>query len=57
MATVLERIEEAGRAVADELGIDVLVEKDDRGRLPLVSFRPRGFLPTRDAPAEHGRDM
>ena len=56
METVLERIERAAAAVAAELGADVRVERDDRGKLPFVGFRLPGFLPAKDAPAEPGPD-
>jgi len=54
---VLARIERAGAAVATECGMDVVVETDNRGRLPALIFRVRGFSPPRDAPTETGRDL
>jgi len=45
MTTALERIEQAGAAAAAELGVDVRVERDDRGKLPFVGFRLHGYLP------------
>jgi hypothetical protein len=57
METVLERIESAAAAVADELGADLRTERDDRGKLPLVGFRLHGFVPAKDSPVETDRDM
>jgi hypothetical protein len=57
MAEVLGRIQRAGVQVAAECGVDVAVEADDRGRLPAVVFRLRGFSPAKNAPVETGRDM
>ena len=42
MIDVLERIEEAGRAIAAELGADVRVEKGGGGRFPYLTFRAFG---------------
>ena len=57
LAAVLEQIERAGAAIAAALGVDVRVERDDRGRFPFVGFRLQGFSAAKDAPAEPGRDM
>jgi hypothetical protein len=56
MERVLERVERAAAAVADELGADLRTERDARGRFPAVTFRASGLLPAKDAPAEPGRD-
>jgi hypothetical protein len=56
MVTVLERIEHAGTSVAAELGVDVRVERDDRGRFPLVAFRAHRFSASKDAPVEPDPD-
>jgi hypothetical protein len=40
---VLERIERAGKAVATELGADVRIELDNRGKFPFVGFRLQGL--------------
>lgn len=56
MDVVLERIERAAAAVAEELGADLRTERDDRGKLPTVAFRLHGFVPAKDAPGETGRD-
>jgi hypothetical protein len=55
MKTVIQRIEHAASALADELGADLQIERGDRGKLPFVGFRLHGFSPN-DAPAEPGRD-
>ena len=54
--TCLRRIQKAGNAIAAELGADVRVESDDRGKFPFIGFRLQGFSRPRDAPAEHGPD-
>ena len=56
METVIDRIERAAVSVADELGADVRVERDDRGRFPFVAFRAHGFSAVKASPAETGRD-
>jgi hypothetical protein len=40
---VLEDIERAAADVAAELGADLRMERDDRGKLPFVGFRLHGF--------------
>jgi hypothetical protein len=57
MERVLERIERAAAAVADELSADVRTERDDRGKLPFVGFRLEGFSLGKNAPVETDRDM
>jgi hypothetical protein len=42
--------------VAAELGADLRIERDDRGRFPLVAFRAHGLSASKDGPAEPGRD-
>ena len=49
---VLERIERAGAAVAAECGAVIQVERDDRGRFPLIAFRAHGLRPTRAEPSD-----
>jgi hypothetical protein len=56
METALQRIEHAGTALAAELGVDVRVERDGRGRFPLIAFRAHGFSAGSTAPAKPGRD-
>jgi hypothetical protein len=56
MEAVIEQIERPASAVADELGADLRVERDDRGKLPFVAFRLHGFSPAKDSPTETGRD-
>src|SRR5262249_12680039 len=56
LTVVLERIEKAGKTVADEACADVRVEGDDRGRFPSIGFRLQGFSPVKDAPVESSRD-
>jgi hypothetical protein len=56
MISVLERIEEAGTAVASELSADIRVERPSRGRFPAIVFRAYGSRPE-NSPVETGEDM
>ena len=54
---VLERIENAAQAIAVDLRADLMVERDDRGKLPTVAFRALGFrAATPDRGPEHRPD-
>jgi len=57
LTVVLERIEKAGKTVAAELGVDVRIELDHRGKFPFVGFRLQGLSPARVAPVRTGRDI
>jgi hypothetical protein len=57
METVLDRIERAAAALADELGADVRTESDDRGLFPFIGFRLQGFSAPSNAPAGPGPDV
>ena len=56
LARVLERIETAAMAVAEDCGVDARAERDLRGGLAFIGFRLHGFSATKDAPVELGRD-
>jgi hypothetical protein len=56
MISVLERIEEAGTAVAAKLRADIRVEKPSGGRFPAITFRAYGSRPE-DSPVEPDPDM
>ena len=56
MISVLERIDEAGTAVASELCADIRVEKPHGGRFPAITFRAYGRRP-QDSSMETGEDM
>jgi len=57
MTDVLARIEALGVDLASEVGADVRVEKDRRGKLPYLTFRGYGLSRSEDSPAVPGRDM
>jgi hypothetical protein len=57
LTDVLTKIENAGKAIAADCGVDLRVESDQRGKLPFVGFRLQGFSPARDSRAEPSRNM
>jgi hypothetical protein len=56
VADVLARIEALGVTLAAEGGADIRVEKDQRGKLPYLTFRAYGVSPP-GSPVEPGPDM